>query len=167
MDKSVVVVSRDLVAALNSCFKQNFLGPTADHLWRKLLAEVQQQPEGHVEELSEETVRHLWCKHGGTIQQHDFKFGSVVQASMPVSILTGYLRSLYGKLEHWRNTAARMGEPIPMVLHCPYCRAQHIDGWDKGVNWAERPHSTHLCLSCHKTFKPSLRETIGVKELLS
>lgn len=55
---------------------------------------------------------------------------------------------------------------IPMILHCPICRLQHIDTDE----WATtRLHRTHLCKpedgGCGKEFRPANISTIGVKEL--
>lgn len=55
-------------------------------------------------------------------------------------------------------------DPIPMVLHCPHCKKQHID---EG-KWATKPHRTHACVDdaagsgCGKPFTPSARRTFGV-----
>ena len=53
--------------------------------------------------------------------------------------------------------------PIPMVLHCSACRAQHVDADE----WAtlEKAHRTHLCAFCGALFRPSHVSTVGVREL--
>ncbi len=51
--------------------------------------------------------------------------------------------------------------PIPMVLFCHYCAERHIDHDE----WAVKPHRTHLCRACGKTFRPALVDTVGVLEL--
>ena len=36
--------------------------------------------------------------------------------------------------------------PIDMVLHCPACGLQHIDGPDERTpGWTNAPHRSHLC----------------------
>lgn len=55
----------------------------------------------------------------------------------------------------------RLESPIPMVLHCPECRARHID---EGA-FATKPHHTHSCQSCGLTWRPSVRATVGVQFL--
>ena len=39
--------------------------------------------------------------------------------------------------------------PIATILHCPWCQAQHIDEGE----WATRPHHTHLCAKCGRTWR--------------
>lgn len=54
--------------------------------------------------------------------------------------------------------------PIPVVLHCPSCKKQHVD---EG-KWATKPHRTHVCVTdavgkgCGKPFTPSGHRTVGV-----
>lgn len=55
----------------------------------------------------------------------------------------------------------RLRAPIPMVLHCPHCRAQHVDEGE----WATEPHRTHLCAECDCEFRPANVHTVGVKKL--
>ena len=52
-------------------------------------------------------------------------------------------------------------KPILMVLRCPYCTAYHVDEGE----WAARPHRTHLCALCGKTWRPANVPTVGVAEL--
>lgn len=56
-------------------------------------------------------------------------------------------------MEAWRDEYRKRREeadrPIPALLFCPYCKAQHID-LDE---WSTRPHHTHLCASCKKTWR--------------
>jgi hypothetical protein len=55
-------------------------------------------------------------------------------------------------------------EVIPVVLHCPVCKKQHIDEGE----WATRPHRTHACVDdaagkgCGVAFTPSGHRTVGV-----
>src|SRR6185312_2507690 len=39
-------------------------------------------------------------------------------------------------------------EPIPMVLHCPSCGAQHIDAPEPENGWDNPPHRSHSCHTC-------------------
>lgn len=52
-------------------------------------------------------------------------------------------------------------EPIPMILHCPDCRARHVDN---GL-FAVKPHHTHACQSCGMVWRPAIVPTVGVKFL--
>jgi hypothetical protein len=52
-------------------------------------------------------------------------------------------------------------KPIPKSIECPHCGALHVDEGE----WAVKPHKTHLCLSCTKTFTPFDFYTVGVREL--
>lgn len=82
-------------------------------------------------------------------------------------------------------------EPIPMVLYCPACGAQHIDKADPlcentagcafgahGPNgetqcgycgspppWSNPPHRSHECQKCHFTFRPADVPTTGVERI--
>ena len=51
--------------------------------------------------------------------------------------------------------------PIPMVLHCPECRARHIDEGD----FASKPHHTHSCQGCGFTWRPAVVPTVGARFL--
>jgi hypothetical protein len=52
-------------------------------------------------------------------------------------------------------------EPVPMVLHCPECRARHIDEGD----FATKPHHTHACQGCGLVWRPAVVPTVGVHYL--
>lgn len=52
-------------------------------------------------------------------------------------------------------------EPIPMILHCPDCRARHVDAGE----FATKPHHTHSCQSCGLTWRPAVVHTVGVQFL--
>ncbi len=56
---------------------------------------------------------------------------------------------------------SKLKEPIPMILHCPWCGFKHVDKDE----WVEKTHRTHLCESCTKTWKPCNWQTIGVETL--
>lgn len=49
--------------------------------------------------------------------------------------------------------------PVPKVLKCPQCGAQHIDEGE----WATRPHRTHQCQFCKHEWRPFEFHTVGVK----
>jgi len=65
-------------------------------------------------------------------------------------------------------------EPIPMVLHCPKCGLQHIDGADPKSSmltdeeaahnglWSNPPHCSHLCHGCGHIWRPADVPTTGV-----
>jgi hypothetical protein len=48
--------------------------------------------------------------------------------------------------------------PIGLVLHCPACGMQHIDGG----KWSAHPHKTHLCLACQHEWRPFRYPTVGI-----
>ena len=50
--------------------------------------------------------------------------------------------------------------PVPLRMCCPWCGAQHLDEGE----WATRPHKTHLCLCCWRTFRPREYATVGVAD---
>ncbi|QCP50189.1 hypothetical protein FAZ95_13970 [Trinickia violacea] len=64
-------------------------------------------------------------------------------------------------------------EPIDMVLHCPKCGVQHIDGpeWADDPHdieqgqmrvWSNPPHRSHLCHHCGFIWRPADVPTNGV-----
>ena len=60
--------------------------------------------------------------------------------------------------------------PLPLIIHCPKCHLQHVDVDDDSGNWATtRHHRKHLCKpedgGCGHVWMPSLRNTVGVREL--
>lgn len=69
-------------------------------------------------------------------------------------------------------------KPIDMVLYCPNCGQQHIDGphdakylgplmQETGFagDWENPPHRSHLCHSCGCIWRPADVATNGVAEL--
>lgn len=76
-------------------------------------------------------------------------------------------------------TAVEQREPAPidMVLHCPACGMQHIDGYeynsdrqdrypafgeDPAISWDNPPHRSHLCHGCGHIWRPADVPTNGV-----
>ncbi len=53
-------------------------------------------------------------------------------------------------------------EPVDVVLYCPACKTQHIDGYES-ASWKNPPHKTHLCHFCGELWTPSRRATNGVR----
>lgn len=63
-------------------------------------------------------------------------------------------------------------QPIPMVLLCPTCGAQHIDrpdtpedgaDWNAPeIAWTNPPHRSHLCHECGCIWRPADVATTGV-----
>src|SRR6185312_2119251 len=53
-------------------------------------------------------------------------------------------------------------EPIPMVLHCPSCGAQHIDAPEPENGWDNPPHRSHSCHTCKTVWRPADVATTGV-----
>ena len=60
------------------------------------------------------------------------------------------------------DVVMKLDEPVPMILHCPKCKAQHID---RGVYATTRVHRTHLCSTCGELFKPFDYATVGVEDV--
>ena len=54
-------------------------------------------------------------------------------------------------------------DPIDIILHCPYCGAQHIDAPHE--DWKNPPHKTHECQYCLKLWRPSMHPTNGVSTI--
>ena len=52
-------------------------------------------------------------------------------------------------------------EPLPMLLFCPSCHAQHEDLGE----WETVPHLTHRCQFCNTLWRPSVVPTVGVPTL--
>lgn len=64
-------------------------------------------------------------------------------------------------------------KPIPMILHCPACGLQHIDGPEEAdcdgevvhsQGWSDPPHRSHLCHNpdCKTIWRPADVPTRGV-----
>jgi len=51
--------------------------------------------------------------------------------------------------------------PVPMILHCPECRARHVD---RG-KFATHVHTSHSCQACGFTWRPAIVPTVGVQFL--
>lgn len=77
-------------------------------------------------------------------------------------------------LVEWEETAppqplrvefrrADLQAPIDVVLHCPRCRAQHIDVPEPERGWTNPPHRSHLCHACGLIWRPADVCTNGVK----
>ncbi len=58
------------------------------------------------------------------------------------------------------DTIPPIAAPVPMVLHCPKCGAQHVDAPSPG--WDNPPHKSHLCHGCGCIWRPADVETTGV-----
>jgi hypothetical protein len=54
--------------------------------------------------------------------------------------------------------------PIPMILHCPECKTQHVD---EGIWATTRLHKSHLCAACNHTWRVADVPTVGVATLPS
>lgn len=112
----------------------------------------------------------------------DFDYDQVVIVARKVG--EGEHVTTYGKDSDNSSVAARIGaylkqrvmgwteEPIDMVLHCPQCMTQHIDGPDArhyenyhpgGLTlWTNPPHRSHLCAECGHIWRPADVPTNGV-----
>ena len=72
----------------------------------------------------------------------------------------------YGATDQVMDIIAKaQAAPIPMVLHCPACGAQHVDRPVPEVGWDNPPHRSHLCHHCKFVFRPADVATVGVAAL--
>lgn len=62
-------------------------------------------------------------------------------------------------------TRSPIGEPLPLILHCPVCGERHIDKPEPESGWTNPPHRSHLCASCGCIWRPADVPTIGVEAL--
>lgn len=71
----------------------------------------------------------------------------------------------------WKSAQPQQPAPIDMVLHCPKCGMQHIDGREPWVDnavgqdknlWTNPPHRSHLCHGCGHIWRPADVPTNGV-----
>ena len=64
-----------------------------------------------------------------------------------------------------RERSVRQAMPklsLPMMLHCPQCRFQHIDAPRPEQGWTNPPHKSHLCHICKTIWRPADVPTEGV-----
>lgn len=66
------------------------------------------------------------------------------------------------KAEELINKAAKLLTEVKAIeskeLNCPSCGARHLDTGE----WYNKPHKTHLCLECGRTWRPFDHNTRGV-----
>lgn len=55
-------------------------------------------------------------------------------------------------------------EPVPVLLFCPNCKAQHIDAPEPEKGWTNPPHKSHLCHYCKTIWRPADVATTGVEK---
>lgn len=55
--------------------------------------------------------------------------------------------------------------PIPMLLFCPRCHAQHVDEADPANGWENPPHRSHLCHECGCIWRPADVPTVGAARI--
>lgn len=68
-------------------------------------------------------------------------------------------------LEELGVLRAQASKPVPMLLACPACHAQHVDEPDPAMNWTNPPHRKHLCRQCGALWRPANILTTGVAVL--
>lgn len=124
------------------------------YAWQAALAA--RQPVGHFSE-----VRAAAC---------DFYNATVGDQTVRISCPSSDQRDSVTAIgERLRTALAAMpsqpvGEPVPMVLHCPRCHVQHIDAPDERTpDWQNPPHRSHLCHGCGLIWRPADVPTIGVE----
>lgn len=60
-----------------------------------------------------------------------------------------------------RRLQEELKKPIPMRLVCEGCGKLHLDEGE----FATKPHHTHSCQFCGLTWRPAVRNTVGVRFL--
>lgn len=72
-------------------------------------------------------------------------------------------------LEEWgiaTKLSPEQPNPVPMVLYCPNCNAQHVDGPGLfGDSWTNPPHRSHMCDECGCIWRPADVPTEGVETI--
>ncbi|MNK49902.1 hypothetical protein D3C87_687680 [compost metagenome] len=99
---------------------------------------------------------------------NDFDPGLLLVIAVPVLVIVAILMHLVRKPD-------RALDPIDMVLFCPDCGHQHIDGVEVGkqvkhydelpggmAEWTNPPHRSHLCHNCGYIWRPADVPTNGV-----
>lgn len=71
------------------------------------------------------------------------------------------LATLRAENQRPAELARTEAEPVPMVLHCPECKARHVDEGE----FATKVHHTHSCQGCGLTWRPAVVPTVGVRFL--
>lgn len=75
------------------------------------------------------------------------------------------------KIIDWVVSAPLEPAPIDMILYCPNCGVQHIDGYEAAPghfspskDWTNPPHRSHLCHNpdCRTIWRPADVPTNGV-----
>ncbi|MDX2165715.1 MAG: hypothetical protein SF182_01570 [Deltaproteobacteria bacterium] len=56
-------------------------------------------------------------------------------------------------------------QPIPMLLFCPRCAAQHVDVPQPEKDWENPPHRSHECQACSYVWRPADVATTGVASI--
>lgn len=79
----------------------------------------------------------------------------------PLDELRKTLKDKESQLSKNAAKIEQLSQAIPMILHCPFCQAQHLDLGE----WATKKHKTHLCVNCEKTWRPANVPTVGVESL--
>lgn len=68
-----------------------------------------------------------------------------------------------------RDLQLALTDPVKMILHCPECHTQHIDGYEPsqgdGDAWLNPEHRSHRCSKCGTVWRPSDRATEGVASI--
>ncbi len=77
---------------------------------------------------------------------------------------TTRLARALAEAEKLLSATAAPAAPVRVHTWCPKCDLKHIDALDEatGIDWATRPHKTHLCLGCGHLWKPHDYATVGV-----
>jgi hypothetical protein len=63
------------------------------------------------------------------------------------------------------DAVTRGAAPIPMILYCPICGAQHVDAPEPENNWSNPPHKSHKCHCCESIWRPADVCTVGVDRI--
>jgi hypothetical protein len=69
-------------------------------------------------------------------------------------------------VKNWLASHPAPAASVRVHTWCPKCDLKHVDALDEktGIDWATRPHKTHLCLGCGHLWKPHDYATVGVAD---
>lgn len=58
-------------------------------------------------------------------------------------------------------------KPVDMLLFCPECHYQHVDGPDLSAEWCDPAHKSHSCFRCGCVWRPADVPTNGVPVIVT
>ena len=118
--------------------------------------------------------REVWC--AACRERHRCPCGAFDYEVSPTLIRCRRCDRLWGRVEgRWvfdhesfiqqleqQLALARRPPPVPLLLFCPHCATQHVDGPQPAKQWNNPPHRSHLCHVCGHVWRPADVPTVGV-----